>query len=1115
MPCMRKALCARSRQQQTRKDEDHMKKFLSLLLALTMVLSLVVVPARAADGDEATIAAVSSSIVRGASTSVLVTAPTTEGHSIKLGSGSWRSNDTSIVTVVGNDSGATVTGVKAGTTKVVFSYTLVTTGDNSTTTEEAKTAEVSITVTDSIVPSDVASVTFNGRTYNNTNSGCTVYYLSSEISKLGTKDGNWSITSSTVTLTSVSYNGQSHKATLSLSKAQGEGQQPLTGSLEVTCTQATVPNDKITVRTTADSDGKYRAGTELTLSVPDSSNKNSQNVRYVWSATKDGTALPSVTVSSANKWTPSAAGKYILTRTVYEGTAEKANEVGTQTSNAIEVKEDNYKTTVTAPLTSLSVAANSTAIPYSFVFKDYRSSTAGVIVPLDSTSVTWSVSGGNAKFQNNSTTYTAPGTTLGTANAILTPGTTAAANITVTATFTYQNKTYTVSFPNLSIISLTAKLNATYYGAGSNYTSSSLAYYADSAIKSYSYAQLASGESVSSVLIDTIGMNSNGLGQFSNVSSASITFTPYVNSFGKATFTGTAVTNKNNRFAITFSIPVTPVPVNSFDSQTAEPISTSSVNTSYKVSAPSGYTKFYVLGNSSNLSTNQTIDYSQYSAAQLNSMGYTSSTLPSTYFGTSGQCTLYVIAWNDSTSYTSYSRYYCGPMTVTQTNYNIQYNGVAGETVQFAQSDFNDFMNKVAEARGDASKTKSYPYVTFDYVTFSLPTTAQGTLYYGGTAMSTSNSSGAFNRNTKVTNLDSVTFVPNAKSTAKTITLNFTLYATRYSSSSTSRGTTVSYSGSVVVNLVREDIKYTVSQGDSVRFDESDFLSYLRSTKGYSSNYTIDYVTFDQSAVSAVNEGSLYTYYNGYNYGGSIKTTDKFYYSATASQNALSDVAFLASRYAKTGETVYIPFTIYARYGTTGTGTRQLTGTVAIKIGQTMNFIDVKTTDYFYNSVKWAVNKGVTTGTSSTTFSPYNPCKRAEIVTFLWRAAGSPEPTTTRNPFRDVNAVTHSSYYKAILWASQKGIAAGTSTTTFSPDQVCTRAQIVTFLYRYAGKPSGYYSNPFKDVSATNEASYYNAILWASGKGITTGSSPTTFSPYASCNRAEAVTFLYRYTNGL
>lgn len=1102
-----------------------MKKFLSLLLALTLVLSLVVVPARAHDDTYA---------FAGGEPSINVSATGLAGNKVDKGTEvtftlnlnglKVTKNDADLessayrldyqwagATAVGDNTEAKVTPTSAGTLNVSCTIRAY---DGSTKLAEKVVNATAITVNDKITATDVASVIFNHRTYNrSSDSSFTVYYLNSESDKITTlTQSDWSISSSTVTLTSVEKDGANIK--LNLSKAQGEGQQPLTGSLEVTCTQATASGSVSVSAPTLASGEKYRVGTELTLSVPNSSNKDSQNVRYVWSAKKDN-ADTTVTVSSANKWTPSAAGKYILTRTVYEGTVAEANRVGAQTSNKIEVKEDNYKTTVTAPLTSLSVAANSTAIPYSFVFKDYSSSTAGVIVPLDSTSVTWSVSGGNAKFQNNSTTYTAPGTTLGTANAILTPGTTAAANITVTATFTYQNKTYTVRFPNLSIISLTAKLNATYYGAGSNYTSSSLAYYADSAIKSYSYAQLASGESVSSVLIDTIGMNSNGLGQFSNVSSASITFTPYVNSFGKATFTGTAVTNKNNRFAITFSIPVTPVPVNSFDSQTAEPISTSSVNTSYKVSAPSGYTKFYVLGNSSNLSTNQTIDYSQYSAAQLNSMGYTSSTLPSTYFGTSGQCTLYVIAWNDSTSYTSYSRYYCGPMTVTQTNYNIQYNGVVGENVQFAQSDFNDFMNKVAEARGDASKTKSYPYVTFDYVTFSLPTTAQGTLYYGGTAMSTSNSSGAFNRNTKVTNLDSVTFVPNAKSTAKTITLNFTLYATRYSSSSTSRGTTVSYSGSVVVNLVREDIKYTVSQGDSVRFDESDFLSYLRSTKGYSSNYTIDYVTFDQSAVSAVNEGSLYTYYNGYNYGGSVKTTDKFYYSATASQNALSDVAFLASRYAKTGETVYIPFTIYARYGTTGTGTRQLTGTVAIKIGQTMNFIDVKTTDYFYDSVKWAVNKGVTTGTSSTTFSPYNPCKRAEIVTFLWRAAGSPEPTTTRNPFRDVNAVTHSSYYKAILWASQKGIAAGTSTTTFSPDQVCTRAQIVTFLYRYAGKPSGYYSNPFKDVGATSEASYYNAILWASGKGITTGSSPTTFSPYASCNRAEAVTFLYRYTNGL
>ena len=178
-------------------------------------------------------------------------------------------------------------------------------------------------------------------------------------------------------------------------------------------------------------------------------------------------------------------------------------------------------------------------------------------------------------------------------------------------------------------------------------------------------------------------------------------------------------------------------------------------------------------------------------------------------------------------------------------------------------------------------------------------------------------------------------------------------------------------------------------------------------------------------------------------------------------------------------------------------------------------FTDVKEGAYYVDAVNWAVDKKVTSGKTETTFAPNDSCTRAQAVTFLWRAAGSPEPTTTRNPFRDVNAVTHSSYYKAILWASQKGITSGTSTTAFSPDQVCTRAQIVTFLYRYAGQPSGYYSNPFKDVGATSEASYYKAILWAVGKGITTGSSPTTFSPYASCNRAEAVTFLYRYTNGL
>ncbi len=1097
-----------------------MKKFLSLLLALTLVLSLVVVPARAEVGETLSEPATPQYTSEGKTPSIRVTV-----------------NEAEVTGAVSKNTPLTFTAVtegivikKDGTalTRPVFTYTWSgsVSGNNASAPVNATGTSINATCTVAVkekasdetpvytfpavsatvnvydLDNAIDKVYFNDRpydvTYNASNGSATVY--------LGNKEtlaaGKWQVLAkSGYTVSDQSTNTVLDGTTLKFKVGYGESMTPVEKTISITSGTLSTPAVSIT-KPTGISNNTVRTNQEVVFSAA-VTNKSS-NTKYSWTiqdtANGAAAATPSNPSSSNTfKWVPTKDGTYKVTCTLYEGsvvTTVKSSEV------AVTVEKDN---------TVITKSYNSTMLPngsqvLSFTFTDKNAE--GKTVPVEASAM------GNIEWTVNPTTTGNALTKDSTdqKKATFTLGSSPAANYTVKATFTYKNKPYEVVY-NISTQTLNAKLPSTYYGAGnSSYTSASLVSYAREAVKS---SYLTSGEYVSTVEISTTGANAHGLGLFSVSNSSLITFTPYVNSFGTATFTGTAVTNKSQRFAVTFSIPVTPVPVNSFDSQTAEPVSTTTTNTNYKVSAPYGYTKFYVLGNSNSLTASQTVDYSRYSASQLNSMGYTYTTIPSTYFSTNGQCTLYVIAWNDTTTSSSYSKYYCGPMTVTQTNYNINYNGVAGETVQFAQSDFTDFMNEVAEARGDASKTKSYPYVTFDYVTFSLPTTAQGTLYYGGTAMSTSNSSGAFNTRTKVTNLDSVTFVPNAKTTAKTITLNFTLHATCYSSSSTSRGTERTYYGTVVVNLVREDIKYTVSQGDSVRFDESDFLNYLRSTKGYSSNYTIDYVTFDQSAVSAVNEGSLYTYYNGYNYGGSVKTTDKFYYNATASQNALSDVAFLASRYAKTGETVYIPFTIYARYGTTGTGTRQLTGTVAIKIGQTMNFIDVKTTDYFYNSVKWAVGKNITNGTSSTTFSPYKSCTRAEIVTFLWRAAGSPEPTITRNPFRDVNAVTHSSYYKAILWASQKGITSGTSATAFSPDQVCTRAQIVTFLYRYAGQPSGYYSNPFKDVGATSEASYYNAILWAVGKGITTGTSATTFSPYASCNRAEAVTFLYRYTNGL
>ena len=172
---------------------------------------------------------------------------------------------------------------------------------------------------------------------------------------------------------------------------------------------------------------------------------------------------------------------------------------------------------------------------------------------------------------------------------------------------------------------------------------------------------------------------------------------------------------------------------------------------------------------------------------------------------------------------------------------------------------------------------------------------------------------------------------------------------------------------------------------------------------------------------------------------------------------------------------------------------------------ETPVFTDVPTSAYYYDAVLWAVENGVTEGTSATTFSPDMSCTRAQMVTFLWRAAGSPEPVTTTNPFTDVNSGVY--YYDAVLWAVEQGITSGTSATTFAPDATCTRAQTVTFLYRAAGSPA-VSGGSFSDVSA--DAYYADAVAWAVSESVTVGTSDTTFSPDMNCTRAQIVTFMYR-----
>ena len=171
------------------------------------------------------------------------------------------------------------------------------------------------------------------------------------------------------------------------------------------------------------------------------------------------------------------------------------------------------------------------------------------------------------------------------------------------------------------------------------------------------------------------------------------------------------------------------------------------------------------------------------------------------------------------------------------------------------------------------------------------------------------------------------------------------------------------------------------------------------------------------------------------------------------------------------------------------------------------DFEDVAHNHYAYQPIMWAREKGITQGTSAKRFSPNDTCTRAQVVTFLWRARGCPDPKSHFNPFRDVAADAY--YYDAVLWAVEQGITQGVDHSHFAPNDGCTRGQVVTFLYR---DQEGYVpenaENQFTDVKSG--AFYYDPVLWALNFAITTGETSTTFAPNKICTRAQIVTFLFR-----
>ena len=1068
-----------------------MKKFLSLLLALTLVLSLVVVPARAADNYT----------IGGTTPTIKVEAGGTSVSTVEKDTELTYTLSVDGLTVSKSTAGGTADVVDSKNYSLDYTWTGATKQHNEkiakVTPDSAKTLSVTCKIDVKVDGNTVVSTTVNASdvTVTDCTDGVASITCNGVTSDVSSKQANYyTVTAGQPTDASAftpnpksgyvikgdrTYASSTKRLTVPIVPA-GSASSVTAKNTEITLIEKVVSLSGVTV--TAPS--KYYTGQNITFTA------NGTNVptgaQYVWTYIKDSGNSQSLTSTSTSTLTTKAfttAGSYVVSCKVKFG----AQETAAVTASTITVEADAYTPAFNGTATPSDIvvynssAQNSTQLPEPYL-KSGKVAVADVPF-ANLTNVTYKSSSDSIATVNNSGLVKA-GSTAGAA--------------TITVSFSYQNKDYSKTYTIYNRAPSYTIPTSIQAGAATPYDAATLRVYASTAlttaginipVTSITYVNSVAAKSNCTVTQPTYG---------------STTYYVTGGTFGTATFTAT-VSTANGTYPITFNVAVKPQ-ATTYEDQYPEPVAYGNTYR-YYVQVPSGFTSYYVLGTPNQTTEpNWTLTGTQYYGNNLQYYGNNLYYLTDSNF-VGGKCTLWLV------TRTANGAYYCGQLTVYQKNYNINYNGVAGETVQFKHTDFTNFMNEVAQARGDSSKTGSYPYVTFSYVTFDYPSTAQGTLYYNGTAMSTSSYSGAFNSRTQITNLDNITFVPYAKTNAKTVAVTFTLHAVKYGTNGTVVNRDVQYRGTVNISLVREDVTFTVAPGDSVTFTDSAFLTYLRSASGINYNYNIDYVTFNQSAVDTINGGVLYSGYAGFN---AVKPTDKFYYTTTNNytQNALSDVTFRASTYAKTGTTVYIPFTIYARYGTTGTGTRQVTGTVAVKIAQTMNFVDVKPTDYFYNPVKWAVGKNITKGTSAVTFSPDRTCTRAEIVTFLWRDAGSPMPTISRSPFSDVNYSMGADFYNAILWASQNGITAGTDVSHFSPNKTCTRAEIVTFLWRYAKKPVGYGSNSFTDVNKTDHAPYYDAILWAVSKGITNGSTTTTFAPDGTCTRGQAVTFLYRYEGG-
>ena len=1077
-----------------------MKKFLSSLLALTMILSLVIVPANAATGDTgAADTAVTDSTMpdptlppdpetpevtytvskpvitvkaggekttktsfpKGTALSFSVAAPTVTKNGETMANG----YDLEYIwTDAKQDSTVKTTATATPTEKSSLNVTCtvnVKVGDKQVATATSDTTKLTITDPQDAFNNAPKAVIYKGRSYEVKNNEVTIDLFGSET----IANADLAVSASGVAVEKGTFTAAegNNDATLVI-KSKDNSELTVTVTLKTNA----VKGAKVDIK----KDGKVvtepiEIVTGQMISLTPAYSKGNATVsepRCKWKLNTGSTEVPS---SKSFEFKEDTDGTYTITCNVYEGTssvvaatADVTVKVGKDTRSPYAANGDKEKYTL---------ASGDSQTLSNPVLKDKD----GKVYTPDKDKVEWSVSAADAKIVNIDTK---------TAGKCKVTALNKSGTATVKATITYDGKKYEPLEYKFTVKALDTELEGIVNGGDETYRQRNLESILEDII----------GEDVTSIYYVSGSAEHVTLKVGGSTISSSKKIDDDLTIYADRGVIGTGSFQLLvNGKTVTLNVPI------EGKEKIDETVTGTSVNSS--VSIKNNDYKYLFVYTGSNFSNdlyngewNKNTSYSAWKKVAENG----EYKVDASAFKNKTSVTLYVVGVDDDGVAST------GKITVSQKAYDIKYSVVAGESVSFDQKAFESFMEDYAD---DNIDTNRGDYFELQYVKFdSLPnSTREGVLYEGKDKIKTS---------TEVEDLDKVTFESVAKA-KDTIKVPFTLYAKQYDKNDKVIDKKVSMTGVVEISVVKEDIVFEVGVNSAVKLGSDKFIDFLRDSDKSYRKADLDYVTFDVGKNSAITSyfngtGALYRYYNG-NTGinATVSAKDEFYYNPKTSSKHydLDDVTYVTSKFAKVGDIVYIPFTAYG----TKSG-QKAEGTLAIKVKQTMNFVDVHTYDYFYDSVQWAVNLDITKGTSATTFSPKQGCTRAQIVTFLWRAANSPAPRSSTNKFTDVYATTHADYMKAIIWATEQGITTGTGNGKFSPDDTCTRAQIVTFLYRFKNNPAVYGSLNFSDVNKTEHAAFYNAILWAVNNKITTGYGGGIFDPNGTCNRGDAVTFLYR-----